>query len=85
MVPPKVILPPLPIMVPESESMIDKLIENRHTWRKGRLEFMGGPVNYCQGNGVEGYEDQNREMGNLPQGVNQDPMARDLGVDVTEQ
>lgn len=68
----------------QSEPM-DELTRGRHVWTKGRMEFMGGPTVFTQGHGVPGYENNERHMGYPPQGVYQDPMAREMGVDITEQ
>jgi len=68
-----------------TEGMKDDLIRARHVWKKGRYEFMGGPITYTQGHGVPGYENQERKMGRPPLGVNNDPMALALGVDIQEQ
>jgi hypothetical protein len=67
------------------EPEMDALDRARHCFRKGRLEFMGGPIVYEQGNGIPGYENNERHMRYAPQSVLQDPEAEKLQVDVTEQ
>lgn len=69
----------------QKEDMSDPLVRGRHVWKKGRLEFMGGPIVFDQGHGIPGYEANERKVMYPPLGIFQDPVARDLGVDVTEQ
>jgi hypothetical protein len=86
----KVVMPPLPLLVPLDEPT-DPWDEARHMWKKGRLEFMGGPIVYEQGNETdpnffgETLEDQNRACKYPPIGLTKDPYAHELGVDDTEQ
>lgn len=81
---------------PTSELPVeDKLDQGRRIFKKGRLEFMGGPVYYEQGHdgeasgimsGIEYMENNNRHCNYAyPMGVNNDPIGIDLGVDITEQ
>jgi len=74
----------------------DPLDINRHLFKKGRLEFMGGAVYYEQGQNVtsgaslfsEGKKLMNNERNcnyAYPMGAKTDPMAHDLQVDITEQ
>lgn len=64
----------------------EKMERNRHVFKKGRLEFMGGPVYYEQGHGVEGFENQHRECKYAyPMAANVDPVSHDFDVDTTEQ
>lgn len=70
---------------PTVENVLDPLDRNRHVFTKGRFESMGGPVTYEQGHGIPGFENQNRVCHYPPLGVNIDPIAKKLGVDVQEQ
>ena len=67
------------------EPELDAMDRARHVFKKGRLEFMGGPVYYTQGNGIPGYENNEAHAGFGPMSVFDDPVARKLGVDTTEQ
>jgi hypothetical protein len=67
------------------EPEMDALDRARHVWKKGRLEFMGGPVYFTQGAGIPGYENNERKSGFGPMSVFDDPEARKLQVDTTEQ
>jgi hypothetical protein len=61
--------------------MEDELDRARHTWRKGRFEFMGGPVFYEQ----DGLNNNERTMSYTATNYGTDPVARKLQVDQTEQ
>jgi len=64
----------------------DTLDINRHLFKKGRLEFMGGPVYYEQGQNVKGLMNNERRCTYAyPMGYKADPMAQDMHVDTTEQ
>lgn len=85
-----------PLPPPQPEDPLDRA---RHVFKKGRLEFMGGPLTYIQGHGAE-IRVFNKETGQMenkelkenervcqypPLGSNQDPEAEKLGVDITGQ
>jgi hypothetical protein len=86
---------------PTSELPIkDDLDQARRVWKKGRMEWMGGPVYFEQGNKysykkfdpMTGQMEEEELINNdrdckyaYPMGLKTDPMAHDLGVDTTEQ
>lgn len=57
---------------------------NRHIFKKGRHEAMGGPTFYTQGHGYGPYKNQNRIHGFPPSGRFRDAVADELGVDDQE-
>lgn len=64
----------------------DPLDINRHLFKKGRLEFMGGPVYFEQGQNVNGLMNNERRCNMAyPMSYKVDQIAQDLGVDTTEQ
>ena len=67
------------------EPDMDALDRARHVWKKGRFEFMGGPIYFTQGCNTPGYDNNERVAGYGPMSVFDDPVARKLGVDTTEQ
>jgi hypothetical protein len=72
---------------PTSELPVrDELDKNRRVWRKGRMEWMGGPTYFTQGHDHDGYEDNNRLNGYLsPNGMCVEKIVRDIGTDMQEQ
>jgi len=83
----KDILGDIPVANPPSSEppVKDSMDYARHVWRKGTLEFMGGPTVYSQGHGVPGYLNQDRvEEGLSPLNRGQDQMANQLNVDTPE-
>jgi hypothetical protein len=58
----------------------DTLDRNRHILRKGRLEFMGGPVVYEQ----DGLDNNNRKCMYSPSEIGEDQIVKDLGMDIQE-
>ena len=69
--------------VPSSELPIkDEMDRARRVFKKGRMEWMGGPVYYEQ----DGSDNNNRNCNYAyPMGFKVDPMSHDLQVDTTEQ
>lgn len=65
----------------------DPLDIARHRFRKGRFEFMGGPVIYTQCHGYDGMMNNERKRSMFSPASNwtNDPISVELGVDVQEQ
>jgi hypothetical protein len=99
---PKAVVGKIPLNddTPPSELPVrDEMDEGRRCFKKGRLEFMGGPVYFEQAHDyevkgmnmetlameTERIMDNNRKMGYGPMSANNDDIAKDLGVDITEQ
>jgi hypothetical protein len=89
---------PIPFREDSHPAEIDPLDKGRNLFKKGRLEFMGGPVYFEQGNNSQITEwnmtdgmvtreltNQDRCQGSGPMKVKSDPMIEDLGLDTTEQ
>lgn len=83
-----------------NEPQEDDLDKARHCFKKGRLEFMGGPVYFEQGQDYT-YDQMNQKTFQMekvtltdnnrkrvptyPMAANIDPIALELEVDATEQ
>jgi hypothetical protein len=79
-------VPQLDPFAPVLLEPVDPLDRGRHVFRKGRFEWMGGPVFYEQGANGYGFENNNRKVNRTyPMNFDGDEIAIELGSDVTEQ
>jgi hypothetical protein len=82
---PKTLVPPFPVYIIPT-GLEDTWEENRHKFRKGRFEFMGGPTMFIQGNNsLDGLEDNQRECQITALSLRRDEYINELQLDIEEQ